>query len=107
MAQHDGHPYLMRIMGFGLRRPKNRVAGLDVAGTVAAVGTDVTRFEVGDEVFGISRGSYAEYAAVREDKLALKPAGLAFRAGRGRPDLGAPPFRDYSTRGASRQDSRC
>jgi NADPH:quinone reductase-like Zn-dependent oxidoreductase len=73
-----GRPYLMRIIGFGLRRPKNRVAGLDVAGTVAAVGTDVTRFEVGDEVFGISRGSYAEYAAVREDKLALKPEGLTF-----------------------------
>ena len=73
-----GKPYLMRVMGFGLRRPKNRVAGLDVAGTVAAVGADVTRFELGDEVFGISRGSYAEYAAVREDKLALKPAGLTF-----------------------------
>jgi NADPH:quinone reductase-like Zn-dependent oxidoreductase len=74
----SGKPYLMRIMGFGFRRPKNHVAGLDVAGTVAAVGADVTRFEVGDEVFGISRGSYAEYAPVREDKLALKPAGLSF-----------------------------
>jgi NADPH:quinone reductase-like Zn-dependent oxidoreductase len=73
-----GQPYLMRIMGFGFRRPKNRVAGLDVAGTVAAVGSDVTRFQVGDEVFGISRGSYAEYAAAREDKLAHKPAGLSF-----------------------------
>ena len=68
----------MRVMGFGFRRPKNRVAGLDVAGTVVAVGADVTRFEVGDEVFGISRGSFAEYAAAREDKLALKPAGLTF-----------------------------
>lgn len=73
-----GQPYLMRIMGFGFRRPRNRVAGLDVAGTVAAVGSDVTRFQAGDEVFGISRGSYAEYAAVREDKLADKPAGLSF-----------------------------
>ena len=73
-----GKPYLMRIMGFGFRRPKNRVAGLDVAGTVAAVGADVTRFRVGDEVFGISRGAFAEYAAAREDKLAAKPAGLSF-----------------------------
>ena len=73
-----GQPYLMRIMGFGFRRPKNRVAGFDVAGTVAAVGSGVTRFQVGDEVFGISRGSYAEYAAAREDKLADKPAGLGF-----------------------------
>ena len=73
-----GKPYLMRIMGFGFRRPKNPVLGLDVAGTVVAVGADVTRFQVGDEVFGISRGSYAEYAAAREDKLTSKPAGLSF-----------------------------
>jgi NADPH:quinone reductase-like Zn-dependent oxidoreductase len=73
-----GKPYLMRIMGFGFRRPKNRVAGLDVAGTVVAVGSDVARFKASDEVFGISRGSFAEYAAAREDKLAHKPAGLSF-----------------------------
>ena len=73
-----GKPYLMRIIGFGFRRPKNRVPGLDVAGTVAAVGADVTRFQPGDEVFGIARGSFAEYAAAREDKLALKPANLSF-----------------------------
>jgi NADPH:quinone reductase-like Zn-dependent oxidoreductase len=73
-----GQPYLMRVMGFGFRGPKNPVAGLDVAGTVVAVGADVTRFQVGDEVFGISRGSFAEYAAAREDKLAHKPAGLSF-----------------------------
>lgn len=73
-----GQPYLMRIMGFGFSRPKNPVAGLDVAGTVVAVGSDVTRFQAGDEVFGISRGSFAEYAAAREDKLAHKPAGLSF-----------------------------
>ena len=73
-----GKPYVMRIMGFGFRRPKNRVAGMDVAGTVAAAGADVSRFRAGDEVFGISRGSYADYAAASEDKLALKPAGLTF-----------------------------
>jgi len=73
-----GKPYLMRIIGFGFRRPKNPVPGLDVAGTVVEVGSDVTRFQAGDEVFGISRGSFAEYAAAREDKLVHKPAGLSF-----------------------------
>ena len=73
-----GEPYLMRILGFGFRGPKNRVPGLDVAGTVAALGGDVTKFKAGDEVFGIARGSFAEYAAAREDKLVRKPAGLSF-----------------------------
>ncbi len=73
-----GQPYLMRIIGFGFRGPKNRVPGLDVAGTVVAVGSSVTRFSPGDEVFGISRGSFAEYAAAHEDKLAHKPANLTF-----------------------------
>jgi NADPH:quinone reductase-like Zn-dependent oxidoreductase len=73
-----GQPYLLRVLGFGFRRPKNRVPGLDVSGTVVAVGSSVTGFSPGDEVFGISRGSFAEYAAVREDKLARKPANLTF-----------------------------
>ncbi len=73
-----GRPYLMRVMGFGLRGPKNRVPGLDVAGTVVAVGSAVTKFAAGDEVFGISRGSFAENAAALESKLAHKPANLTF-----------------------------
>ena len=73
-----GEPYLIRILGFGFRGPKSRVPGLDVAGTVAAAGADVSRFQVGDEVFGIARGSFAEYAAAREDKLVRKPAALSF-----------------------------
>lgn len=73
-----GQPYLLRVLGFGFHAPKNRVPGLDVAGTVVAVGSAVTRFSADDEVFGISRGSFAEYAAVREDKLARKPANLTF-----------------------------
>src|SRR5215469_13050920 len=56
-----GQPYLMRLLGFGLRGPRNPVPGLDVAGTVVATGADVTRFRAGDEVFGIARGSFAEY----------------------------------------------
>jgi NADPH:quinone reductase-like Zn-dependent oxidoreductase len=73
-----GRPYLLRVLGFGLRRPKNAVPGLDVAGTVVAAGAAVTRFAPGQEVFGISRGAFAEYAAVREDKLSRKPANLSF-----------------------------
>ena len=73
-----GRPYLMRVMGFGFRRPKNPVSGVDVAGTVVAVGAAVTRFAVGDEVFGMSRGSFAEYAAAPENKLAHKPAACTF-----------------------------
>jgi len=73
-----GRPYLMRVIGFGFRGPKNRVPGIDVAGTVVAVGAAVTKFAVGDEVFGISRGAFAEFAAAREDKLAPKPANLTF-----------------------------
>jgi NADPH:quinone reductase-like Zn-dependent oxidoreductase len=73
-----GTPYLMRVIGFGFRRPKNPVPGVDVAGTVVAVGSAVARFAVGDEVFGMSRGSFAEYAAAREDKLAHKPANASF-----------------------------
>ena len=73
-----GTPYLMRIIGFGFRRPKNRVPGIDVAGTVVEVGSAVTKFGVGDEVFGMSQGSFAEYAAAREDKLAHKPVNASF-----------------------------
>jgi NADPH:quinone reductase-like Zn-dependent oxidoreductase len=73
-----GRPYLMRILGFGLRAPKNPVPGRAVAGTVVAVGAGVTRFTVGDAVFGASRGAFAEYAAAREDRLAHKPSTLTF-----------------------------
>ena len=72
-----GQPYLIRVVS-GLRAPRNPVPGLDVAGTVAAVGADVTRFAVGEEVFGIGHSSFAEYACARPDKLARKPADLTF-----------------------------
>jgi NADPH:quinone reductase-like Zn-dependent oxidoreductase len=72
-----GKPYAMRL-GFGLRRPKNPVSGRDVAGTVVEVGASVTRFAVGDEVYGVAPGSFAEYAVTKEGKLARKPADLDF-----------------------------
>lgn len=72
-----GRPYLVRL-GFGVRGPKQQVPGLDLAGTVVALGAEVTRFAVGDAVFGIGRGSFAELACARQDKLARKPARLSF-----------------------------
>lgn len=76
-AVMSGLPYIARPV-YGLRRPKVGVRGTDVAGYVAAVGSGVTRFKAGDEVFGASTGSYAEYAAASEDELALKPVNLSF-----------------------------
>jgi NADPH:quinone reductase-like Zn-dependent oxidoreductase len=73
-----GRPYLVRIMGYGLRAPKTRVRGVDFAGRVEEVGTDVTQFQPGDEVFGTCNGSFAEYAAARKDKVAAKPTNLTF-----------------------------
>ena len=73
-----GMPYVMRLVGFGLRAPKNPLLGYDVAGRVEAVGTNAGLFRPGDEVFGTCRGSFAEYAVARADKLVHKPAGLTF-----------------------------
>jgi NADPH:quinone reductase-like Zn-dependent oxidoreductase len=61
-----------------LRAPKNPVLGADVAGVVHAVGKEVSGFRPGDEVFGIAKGSYAEYARASADRLAPKPANLTF-----------------------------
>ncbi|WP_342022667.1 NAD(P)-dependent alcohol dehydrogenase [Arthrobacter citreus] len=72
-----GKPYLLRA-AVGLRRPRQPVMGHNLAGTVAAVGANVTRFRVGDEVYGIGRGTFAGFSAAPEEKLALKPAGLDF-----------------------------
>ncbi|QES51728.1 NAD(P)-dependent alcohol dehydrogenase [Streptomyces venezuelae] len=72
-----GLPRLLRP-AYGLRRPRHRTPGMDLAGRVEAVGRNVTRFRPGDEVFGIGRGTFAEYACAPERKLAPKPAGLTF-----------------------------
>jgi len=72
-----GKPYAARL-AVGLRAPKNPVPGLDVSGVVVAIGSGVTRFQPGDEVFGVSKGSFAEFAAARESKLARKPSSLTF-----------------------------
>ncbi|MFI7122920.1 NAD(P)-dependent alcohol dehydrogenase [Amycolatopsis sp. NPDC049868] len=74
----EGSPYLVRLMGFGVRRPKTRVRGMDFAGVVHAVGGEVTRFRPGDEVFGTCQGSFAEYALTTVDSIARKPERLGF-----------------------------
>jgi NADPH:quinone reductase-like Zn-dependent oxidoreductase len=73
-----GLPYPIRLSGYGFRAPKTRVRGREVAGRVEAVGKDVTAVAPGDEVYGIGEGTFAEYTAVRQDKIALKPANLTF-----------------------------
>src|SRR3989475_1249448 len=75
----EGTPYLMRAMGVGLRKPKDTRLGVDFAGTVEAVGKNVTQFKPGDEVFGGRGGAFAEYVCPRADRaVALKPANLTF-----------------------------
>jgi len=87
-----GLPYAVRL-GFGLRAPKNPVPGIDIAGTVVAIGRDVTRFRVGDDVFGIGKGAFAEFAAAREDRLARKPSNLSFEQAASVPVSGATALR--------------
>ncbi len=77
-ATTRGLRYIARPVYGGVRKPRNRVRGTDVAGEVAAVGTSVTRFRPGDEVFGWCNGAFAEYASVAEDALEPKPANLTF-----------------------------
>jgi NADPH:quinone reductase-like Zn-dependent oxidoreductase len=73
-----GMPYVMRLAGFGIRAPKNPLLGYDVAGRVEAVGANADQFRPGDEVFGTCRGSFAEYAVARIDRLASKPVNVSF-----------------------------
>ncbi len=72
-----GLPYAVRL-GFGLRKPRTRTRGADVAGSVVAVGKNVMQLKPGDAVFGTCNGSFAEYALSRESKLALKPDNVSF-----------------------------
>jgi len=75
-------PFLVRLMGGGLLKPKNKILGSDIAGRVEAVGRNVKQFQPGDEVFGDTAdcglGGFAEYVCARENALALKPASMTF-----------------------------
>ena len=73
-----GLPYVVRLAGYGMRRPKTPIPGTEVAGVVEEVGPQVTEFSVGEEVFGTCTGAFAQYACARVDQLAAKPANLDF-----------------------------
>jgi NADPH:quinone reductase-like Zn-dependent oxidoreductase len=73
----QGLPKMMRPV-FGLRRPKHPIPGMDVAGTIEAVGANVSQLQLGDEVFGWCKGAFAEYVAVAADALTVKPANVTF-----------------------------
>ncbi len=91
-----GRPYVLRLMGAGVLKPKNPVPGTDVAGLVESVGKDVTRFGPGDEVFGETYmelqwrngGAFAEYVSVPQEALALKPNGIPFEQAAAVPNSG-------------------
>jgi NADPH:quinone reductase-like Zn-dependent oxidoreductase len=73
-----GLPYPIRLAGYGFRAPKTRVRGREVAGVAEAVGADVTTVAPGEEVYGIGEGTFAEYATVKQDKIAPKPKNITY-----------------------------
>ena len=97
-----GKPFLVRLMGLGLLKPKHTIPGAAIAGRVEAVGRNVTQFQPGDEVFGdlsaCGWGGFAEYVCASEDALALKPAESHLRASSSRPASGS-----HRPAGSSRQ----
>src|ERR671932_146171 len=95
-----GMPYVMRLAGFGIRAPKNPLLGYDLAGRVEAVGANAGSFRPGDEVFGSCRGSFAEYAVARADRLASKPDNVSLE------EAAAVPIHGYPARQEVRQPGR-
>ncbi len=100
-----GQPFLVHL-GFGLRRPRNPVLGWDVAGRVEEVGGNVTGLKVGDAVFGVCDGSFAEYACAKPDKLAPKPGNLTFGQAAALPVSGVTAFQALHTKARLRPGQR-
>lgn len=102
-----GMPYVLRLVT-GLRKPRNRVLGLAIAGRVEEVGSNVSQVRAGDEVFGgVGKGGFAEYVCVPKDSLAPKPSGLTFEQAAAVPVAGSPPCRLFATSGAFNLGRRC
>jgi NADPH:quinone reductase-like Zn-dependent oxidoreductase len=101
-----GLPYMLRVVGFGLRAPNIRVRGMDVAGTVEAVGRNVSEFHLGDAVFGTCEGAFAEYARAPEKNLALKPANLSFQQAAAVPTSAFAALQALRNRGEIRPEHR-
>jgi NADPH:quinone reductase-like Zn-dependent oxidoreductase len=103
-----GLPYSVRLAGYGIRAPKNPVPGADLAGVVEAVGKGVTRFQPGDEVFGIGRGSFAEYACARARPSSPPGPQTSASSGQQRlPSLACLPFRACAITGECVRARRC
>ena len=85
-----GEPFMVRLMGSGLLKPKYKIPGYNIAGRVEAVGVNVKQFQPGDEIFGdlglCGRGGFAEYVSVPENALALKPANMTFEEAAAAPE---------------------
>jgi NADPH:quinone reductase-like Zn-dependent oxidoreductase len=102
-----GDPLISRLMGeVGLRKPKARVAGVDAAGRVEAVGANVRGLRPGDEVLGFCQGAFAEYARAEADKVAPKPASLTFEQAAAVPMAGTTALRGIRDVGAVRAGHR-
>ena len=95
-----GLPYPIRLAGYGFRRPKRPTPGMDLAGVVEAIGAGVTDVQIGDEVYGNTDGSFAEYAAVVATKLAPKPENLTFEQAAAVPISGYAALQAVRDRGA-------
>jgi len=102
----EGKPFLTRLMGGGLLRPKNAVPGRDLAGRVEAVGSAVNDFQVGDDVFGFGIGSFAEFSCAREDRLMLKPANVTFEEAAATPLAGLTALQGLRDKGKIRRGQR-
>ena len=101
-----GTPLLVRYMGVGVNRPKNRTIGMDVAGLIEQVGDKVATLKVGDEVFGVGISTFAEFAVADPKKLALKPANVTFGQAAATPVSGATALQAIRSAGTLGPDSR-
>ncbi len=100
----EGTPRVVRFLGMGLRKPKSTRLGVDFAGTVEAVGSKVTQFKAGDEVFGGKTGAFAEYVVVRDDRaVVLKPAAINFEQAAALPIAGLTALQALRDKGELKQ----
>ena len=99
--QVTGTPYITRLGG-GLRRPTQTIPGVDLSGQVEAVGASVTAFRVGDEVYGMRSGAFAEYVAANEARLARKPANLTYEQAAAVPTAGVTALQGLRDKGRIR-----
>jgi NADPH:quinone reductase-like Zn-dependent oxidoreductase len=100
-------PLILRLMGGGRRKPRDPSFGVDLAGVVESVGRAVTRFKAGDEVFGVGRGAFAEYACAEERKIASKPASVPFHLAAATPVAGCTALQALRDKGGIRPGKRC